>query len=78
MPGMSAPPGKEILRDAKLIEDLRAQRIRWRYAALSKKIAAYSEGVGEPPTPEEFATWIEDGKDIQRIAVSQAKRLVRP
>jgi hypothetical protein len=67
-----APPGKkDALRDAILVEELRAQRIKWRYAALSKKIAAYSEGLGDPPTPEEFAAWTEDGKELERIRAFQ-------
>lgn len=67
MSRMSPPGKKDALRDAILIEELRAQRIKWRYAALSKKIAAYSEGVGEPPTAEEFKAWIEDGKELDRV-----------
>lgn len=71
MSRMSPPGKKDALRDAILIEELRAQRIKWRYAALSKKIAAYSEGVGEPPTPEEFKAWTEDGKELERIKAFQ-------
>ena len=63
---MSPPSKKDALRDAIFLEALRAQRIKWRYAALSKKIAAYTEG-GAPPSPEEFKTWTEDGKELERI-----------
>lgn len=58
---------KEALRDALLVEELRIQRVKWRYAALSKKIGAYSDGAGEPPTPEEFQAWLDDGKELERI-----------
>lgn len=71
MSRMSPPGKKDALRDAILIEELRAQRIKWRYAALSKKIAAYSAGVGEPPTADEFKAWTEDGKELERIKAFQ-------
>jgi hypothetical protein len=67
---MSPSSQKNALRDAIFLEKLRAQRIKWRYAALSKKIAAYSDG-GVPPTPEEFKTWTEDGKELDRIRAIQ-------
>ncbi|MES2955695.1 MAG: hypothetical protein V4711_09570 [Pseudomonadota bacterium] len=62
---------KDALRDALLVEELRMQRVKWRYAALSKKIQAYSDGGGEPPTPEEFTAWIDDGKELERISAMQ-------
>lgn len=68
---MSPSSKKDALRDAILLEELRTQRIKWRYAALSKKIAAYSDGVGEPPTAEEFKAWTEDGKELERIKAFQ-------
>lgn len=68
---MSPLNKKDALRDAILVEELRARRIQWRYAALSAKIAAYSEGGGEPPTPEEFRLWAEDGKELERIRAFQ-------
>lgn len=66
-----SPSKKDALRDAILVEELRAQRVKWRYAALSKKIAAYSEGGGEPPTAEEFKAWTEDGQELERIKAFQ-------
>lgn len=68
---MSPLNKKDALRDAILVEELRARRIKWRYAALSAKIAAYSEGAGQPPTPEEFRVWAEDGKELERIKALQ-------
>lgn len=67
---MSPPSKKDALRDAIFLEELRAQRVKWRYAALSKKIAAYADG-GLPPTPEEFKTWIDDGQELERIRALQ-------
>ena len=55
------------LQNAVEVERLAAEKLRWRYAALTAKINAYQDGTGASPSPEEFSQWQEDLEAIRKL-----------
>jgi len=75
---MANSKSMETLRAAVKVEQFDDIQRSRRYAAFTRKMAAFQKGEGPPPTPEAFQQWCEDVEKLLALRRLESGIVERP